>query len=69
MCADPECESTLDLYARMFDKGTLTCVDQKANLELRLPALRDTCILMTSEVDLEWEVKVSSKWGGKLRGE
>jgi len=43
----------------------MSFADQKANLELRLPALRDTCILMTSEVDLGWEVKGSSTWGGK----
>lgn len=39
-------------------------LDQKANFELRLPALRDTCILMTSEVDLEWGIEGSSKWAG-----
>jgi hypothetical protein len=27
---------------------------QDVNLKLRLPALRDTCILMTSEVKLDW---------------
>jgi len=44
--------SSLEHFADM-------CADpeyQKTNLELRLPALRDTCILMTSEVNLAWEV-------------
>lgn len=29
---------------------------RKINAELRLPILRDTCILMTTELDLEWKV-------------
>jgi len=32
---------------------------QEINKELRLPALRDTCILMTTEVELDWKIEGS----------
>jgi uncharacterized protein (DUF1330 family) len=35
---------------------------QDVNLKLRLPALRDTCILMTSEVKIEWGVVGANRW-------
>jgi hypothetical protein len=35
---------------------------QAANLKYRLAALRDTCILMTTEVQLGWDVPGSSRW-------
>jgi len=31
----------------------------KINMELRLPALRDTCLLMTTELELDWKIKGS----------
>ncbi|KAE9362782.1 hypothetical protein N431DRAFT_475621 [Stipitochalara longipes BDJ] len=37
---------------------------QDVNLRLRLPALRDTCILMTSEVKLDWRVEGAVRWNG-----
>lgn len=30
---------------------------QEINKRLRLPALRDTCILMMTEIELDWSVK------------
>jgi hypothetical protein len=35
---------------------------QDVNLKLRLLAFRDTCILMTSEVELEWGVEGAGRW-------
>lgn len=35
---------------------------QNVNLKLRLLALRDTCMLMTSEVNLKWRIKGASRW-------
>jgi hypothetical protein len=66
MCADPECEYSFGVTGCKLTSGS---ADQKANLELRLPALRDTCILMTSEVDLSWHISGSSKWEGGNRVE
>jgi hypothetical protein len=37
---------------------------QDVNLKLRLPALRDTCILMTSELHLDWMVEGAWRWSG-----
>lgn len=34
---------------------------QEGNYKWRLPALRDTCILMTTEMDLEWSIEGSEK--------
>ncbi|TAQ86802.1 hypothetical protein B7494_g4866 [Chlorociboria aeruginascens] len=45
--------SSLEHFADM-------CADkeyQEVNLRLRLPALRDTCILMMTETDLEWGIE------------
>lgn len=34
---------------------------QDANYKYRLPILRDLCILMTTEVDLDWTIQGSEK--------
>jgi len=44
--------STLGHFADMMSDAKY----QSVNKRFRLPALRDTCILMTTEVDLEWGV-------------
>jgi hypothetical protein len=37
---------------------------QDVNLKLRLPALRETCILMTSEVNSDGGVEAAGRWNG-----
>lgn len=37
---------------------------QDVNLRLRLPALRDTCILMASEPHLDWMVEGAGRRSG-----
>jgi hypothetical protein len=39
---------------------------QELNHKYRLPALRDTCILMTTEVKLDWGLAGSTRWDGRV---
>jgi hypothetical protein len=67
MCADPECKYSLFTIHFLTREQSNRIVDQKVNLEFRLPALRDAGILMTSEVHLDWQISGSSKWEGGNR--
>lgn len=59
-------ELVIAQYSSLKHFVDMTCDPgyQKANQKLRLPALRDTCILMTTELELDWEVTHSERWTG-----
>lgn len=59
-------ELVIAQYSSLKHFVDMTCDPgyQKANQELRLPALRDTCILMTTELDLDWTIAGGERWNG-----